>query len=187
MTITETQKQVAIDAINKLCEQQLEYETRHQDAGENYAHLAGESWCNQKTLDMVQSFNEEKRDHSVKDHFASDSYKPQWELLGIDKRWKDIEPDVLADMALESFDMVPGSIYGPYGNDCIVLDSYAVGEIEVHLEHLGIDNITMDLIRESCDAHISGTNYAYISTDAVWFAVVNVEALNAEIEAHLCV
>ena len=35
MTITETQKQAAIDAINELCESQLEYETSHRDAGEN--------------------------------------------------------------------------------------------------------------------------------------------------------
>ena len=186
MTITETQKQAAIDAINELCESQLEYETSHQDAGENYVQLVGESWCNQKNLDMVQSFNEEKRDHSVTDHFAKDSYKPQWQLLGVDKRWKDIEPDVLADLTLEwALDMVPGSIYGPFGNDSIVLDSYGVGEIEVPLDHLGIDAITMDLIRESCDAYISGTDYAYIATDAVWYAVVNVEALNTEIEQYI--
>ena len=184
MTITETQKQNAIDAINELCKEQEEYETQHKDAGENYAHLVGESWCNQKTLGMVQSFNEEKRDHSVKDHFASDSYKPQWELLGIDKRWKDIEPGTLADMALETFDMVPGSIFGPYGNDCIVLDSFPVGEIAVDLNGL---NLLPDLwaVRESCDAYISGNDYAYISTDAVWFAVVNVEALNIEIEQYI--
>jgi hypothetical protein len=176
--------QNSIDAVNDLCASQEEYETSHKDSGENYAHLVGESWCNQKTRDMVQSFNEEKRDHSVPDHFAKDSYKPQWQLLGIDKRWKDIEPDTLADMALESFDMVPGSMWGPYGNDCIVLDSFAVGEIEVPLDHLGIDAITMDLIRESCDAYISGNDYAYIATDSVWFAVVNVEALNIEIEQY---
>ena len=72
MTITETQKQAAIDAINELCESQLEYETSHRDAGDNYVQLVGESWCNQKTLDMVQSFNEEKRDNGVKDHFATE-------------------------------------------------------------------------------------------------------------------
>ena len=75
---------------------------------------------------------------------------------------------------------------GPICDDCIVLESFHLGEIEVSLDHLGIDNITMDLIRESCDAYISGNDYAYISTDAVWYAVVNVEALNTEIEAHLC-
>lgn len=185
MTITETQKQNAIDAINGLCELTLEYETRHGDAGNSYAHLVCESWRNQKTRDMVQSFNEEKRDHSVTDHFAPDSYKPQSELLGIDKRWKDIELDILADMALETFDMVPGSMWGPYGNDRIVLDSFPVGEIEVSLEHLGIDAITLDLIRESCEAYISGNDCAYIATDSVWSAVVDVEALNTEIEQYI--
>ena len=185
MTVTETQKQNAIDSINDLCESTLEYETRHGDAGDNYAHLVCESWCIQKTRDMVRSFNEEKRDHSVTGHFAPDSYKPQSELLGIDKRWKDIELDILADMALETFDMVPGSIYGPFGNDCIVLDAFPISEFEVPLDHLSIDAITMDLIRESCDAYISGNAYAYIATDAVWFAVVNVEALNIEIEQYI--
>jgi hypothetical protein len=42
MTVTETQKQNAIDAINDLCDSMLEYETK--DAGDNYAHLVGESW-----------------------------------------------------------------------------------------------------------------------------------------------
>ena len=96
-----------------------------------------------------------------------------------------MEPDVLADMALETFNMVPGSIWGPDGDDCIVLESFHIGEIEVDLGRLGIDAITMDLIRESCDAYISGTDYAYIATDAVWYAVVNVEALNIEIEQYI--
>ena len=82
--------------------------------------------------------------------------------------------------------MVPGSIWGPMERFVSCWKVFTVGEIEVSLDHLGIDNITMDLIRESCDAYISGNDYAYISTDAVWYAVVNVEALNTEIEAHLC-
>jgi hypothetical protein len=187
MPVTETQKQNAIDAVNALCASQEEYETSHKDAGNNYAHLVGESWCNQKTLDMVQSFNEEKlKTYDISHSFLSPRIlEPQWQVLGIDKRWKDIEPDTLADMALESFDMVPGSIWGPYGNDCIALDSFAVSGIGVSLDHLGIDAITMDLIRESCDAYISGNDYAYITTDAVWYAVVNVEALNIEIEQYI--
>ena len=63
MTITETQKQAAIDAINELCESQLEYETSHRDAGYGYADLVGESWCNQKTLAMVKSFSDEYLDN----------------------------------------------------------------------------------------------------------------------------
>ena len=42
-------------------------------------------------------------------------------------------------MALETSNMVPGSIWGPYGNDRIVLEGFPIGEIEVDLGHLGID------------------------------------------------
>ena len=139
---------------------------------------------NKRLVIMIQSFSDEYLDNG-ENATQMLTYKAQWQLLGIDKRWKDIEPDVLADMALETFNMVPGSIWGPYGDDCIVLESFHIGEIEVSLDHLGIDAITMDLIRESCDAYISGTDYAYIATDAVWYAVVNVEALNIEIEQYI--
>ena len=184
MTITETQKQAAIDAINELCESQLEYETSHRYAGDGYADLVSMLWDEHSTYNMIKLFNEEYLDNG-ENATQMLTHKPQWQLLGVDKRWKDMEPDVLADMALETFNMVPGSIWGPYGNDCIVLDSYGVGEIEVGLDHLGIDGITMDLIRESCDAYISGNDCAYIATDAVWDAVVNVEALNTEIEDYI--
>ena len=113
--------QNAIEAVDSYCEDQLEYETHHQYAGDGYAHLVGESWCDQKTLIMIQSFSDEYLDNG-ENATQMLTYKPQWQLLGVDKRWKDIEPDVLADMALETFDMVPGSIWGPYGNDCIVLE-----------------------------------------------------------------
>jgi hypothetical protein len=182
--ITETQKQNAINAINSLCESMLEYETRHHDAGDNYSFMVAESWHEQKTLDMVQSFKEEKRDCRVKEHFAADSYKHQWQLLGIDKRWQDIEPEILADMALDSFYMTAGSIYGPFDNDVIVLDSFPIGEIEVCLDQLDIDYLTIDLVRESCDAYITGTDSAYISTDSVWYAVLDIDTFNAHIEQH---
>ena len=164
--------QNAIEAVDSYCESQLEYETSHRDAGDSYADLVSGLWYKQKTCDLIQSLSEEA---------DLANYKP----LEIDERWKDIEPDVLADMALETFNMVPGSIWGPYGDDCIVLESFHIGEIEVELGPLGIDASTMDLIRESCDAYISGTDYAYIATDAVWYAVVNVEALNIEIEQYI--
>ena len=51
--------QNAIDAINELCESQLEYETSHRDAGDRYAHLVGMLWDEQKTRDLIQSLNDE--------------------------------------------------------------------------------------------------------------------------------
>jgi hypothetical protein len=175
--------QNAIDAINSLCESELDYETSHIDAGDNYSFMVAESWDEQRTLALFQSFNEEKRDHSVKEHFASDSYKPQWQVLGVDKRWQDIESDVIASMALDSFYMAAGAIYGPFDGG-IILDSFPIGEIEFCLDQLDIDPLTMDLVRESCDAYITGTDLAYISTDSAWFAVLDVDTFNAQIEQH---
>ena len=180
--MTTDKRQNAIDAINDLCESMLEYETRG-DAGDNYGYLVAESWTDQNTRDLWESLKEEKRDHAVTDHFAADSYKPHWKLLGIDPLWKDIDPDVLAEYALESFDMSPGSIWGCF-EDGITLAGFPVQEIEIELDHLGIEPDVMDSVRESCDAYISGCNRAYIATDAVWFALLDVESFNCQIENH---
>jgi hypothetical protein len=181
--MTTDKQQNAIDAINGLCESTLEYETRHGDAGDNYGYLVAGSWTDQNTRDLLESLNEEKRDHAVKDHFAPDSYKPHWQLLGIDPRWKDIEPDVLAEYALESFDMSAGSIWGCFAGG-ITLAGFPVQEIEIELDHLGIEPDVLDSVRESCDAYISGRNLAYVTTDAVWFALLDVESFNCQIENH---
>ena len=174
----------AIEAVNDLCESMVEYETTHVDAGENYAHLVGESWDIQKTRDIIEQFHRELFDSS---EYVQGSgwinYKPLWETLGIHPRWKDIDPDVLADIALESFTMESGSMYYPQG--VIILDSFPVGEIEIDLSSLGIDGITMEHIRESCDAYISSDGYAYVSTDAVWYAVLDVPMFNAQIEQYI--
>jgi len=173
----------AIEAVNDLCESMVEYETTHIDAGENYAYLVGESWDDQKTRDMLDQFYRELFDSS---EYVLGSgwinYKPQWETLGIDPRWKDIDSDVLADMVLESFTLESGSIYCPQG--FIILDSFPVGEIEIELSSLDIDGITMEHIRESCDAYISGDS-AYVSTDAVWHAVLDVPMFNDQIEQYI--
>ena len=170
----------AIEAVNDLCESMVEYETTHVDAGENYAHLVGESWDDQKTRDLLEQFLDSA---SYVPRSGWINYKPQWETLGIDPRWKDIDLDVLADMALESFTMESGSIYYPQG--VIILDSFPVGEIEIDLSNLGMDGITMEHIRESCDAYISGNDYAYMSTDAVWYAVLDVPMFNAHIQQYV--
>ena len=85
-------------------------------------------------------------------------------------------------MALESFDMAAGSIFGCF-QDGITLDGYAVQEIEVDLDSLGIDSVTLDQVREDCEAYISG-NRAYVSTDAVWYALLDVESFNTAIHNH---
>jgi len=164
-------------AINDLCEDQESYESTHDDAGNNYAHMVAESWSDtddenlkdqlMKSLMMGQGF-----DYTV---------TPQWQHLGIDPRWNQLEIDVLSDYAIESVVMTAGHMFSPDG---IVIGIFSVGEIEVCLHHLGIDCVTMDFIRESCDAYISGTDVAYVSTDAVWYAIVDPETFNAYVQQH---
>lgn len=186
MTIKPQQSaiELAINAINELCKSTLDYETRHSDAGDSYAHMPAESWTEQKTQDLIKSLNGEKRNHAVEDHFATDSYRPQWELLGVDPLWILLDFDTLADLALKSFYMQAGSVNGCF-KEGITLDAYTVQEIEIYLDHLEIDAMTMDLVRESCDAYISGTDLAYVTTDACWFALLDIEAFNAHISQHL--
>jgi hypothetical protein len=80
--------------------------------------------------------------------------------------------------------MQRGSIYGPY-TDGIVLGGFPVQEVEIALDELGIDGVTFDLIRESCDAYINDSGLAYMSTDAVWFAVVDPVAFQAAIADYI--
>lgn len=185
--MTTDKQQNAIDAINDLCESMLEYETRHDDAGDNYAYLVAESWTDQNTRDLIEEMLREKfESFEYVQGSGWINYKPQWQLLGIDPRWKDIEPDVLADYALESFDMSAGRTWGCF-EDGITLAGFPVQEIEIELDHLGIEPDVLDSVRESCDAYISGCNMAYVTTDAAWFALLDVESFNCQIENHFIV
>ncbi len=135
----------AIAAINEHCESQLEYETTHKDSGDNYSHMPAESWCKESEKRLIEQCTE-------------------LDLFGLD-------PDELSDIALENFRMVSGHIFG-LDPDWIVLDSYHVQEIEIELSELGIDAVCMDVIRESCEPYISGTDRAYMTTDCVWYAAI---------------
>jgi len=171
--------QLAIDAINSFCEEQEGYETSHVDAGDNYAFMVAESWdatCHDRLVEQMVEIVLKGGDSSD----PADYWKEVLKYPNIDPRWKELDSDILDDMALESFDMQAGSIWGPYDGG-IVLAGYPVGEIEIELEHLGIDGVTVDYIRESCDPYISGCDLAYISTDSAWYAVLDIEMLNAYI------
>jgi len=173
--------QLAIDAINSLCDDQEDYETNHGDAADNYAYMVAESWsltCHDRLAEQMGETVLNGGDSSDPDYWKEVSKYPS-----INPRWKDLEPDVLDDMALDSFTMQSGSLLGPYGGG-IVLAGYPVGEIEIELDHLGIDGVTMDYVRESCDPYISGCDRAYVCTDSVWYAVLDIEMLNAHISQH---
>tara|TARA_R110002153_G_scaffold34404_1_gene102959 strand:+ start:240 stop:782 length:543 start_codon:yes stop_codon:yes gene_type:complete len=147
----------AIDAIDAHCVNQLEYEESHDDAGDAYAHMVAESWCSQKDSDLLRDLKA----------WSIDS-------MGLDS-------DVLSDIAIDLFTMESGHMFSNMSAHKIVLGSYAIQEIEIELDHLGIDAITMDLIRESCDAYINDSGCAYMTTDAVWFAVVDPYAMQQAI------
>lgn len=152
----------ARDALNEAIAWQVEYEESHQDAGDAYGHMPRESWTGDDTRRLVESLGETD---------------------DIDPRWRDIDPDRLADIALESFDMKPGSIWGPYDGG-VVIGGYPVSEIEIQLDSLGVDGIALECVKDSLDAHVSG-DFAYVSTDAAWYAVLNVEMFNAAIAGEL--
>jgi hypothetical protein len=170
--------QLAIDAVNECCSDQLEYEESHVDAGNNYSHMVSESWCADSEKRLADQFIGKEVVDLSKDCFEEGRWVPEWT---IDTMGLDI--DVLSDIAIDLFTMERGSIFGPYTNG-IVLCSYPVGEVEIELR-LVLDGITMDLIRESCDAYISGTDRAYMTTDAVWYAVVNPAKYQAAIIEHM--
>jgi hypothetical protein len=170
--------QLAIDAVNEHCSQQLEYEESHVDAGDNYSHLVREGWCTDSEERLADQFIGKDVADLSKGCFEEGRWVPDWT---IDTMGLDI--DVLSDLAIDLFTMERGHMFGPYRNG-IVLGSFAIQEVEIDLEYLGIDGITMDLIRESCDACISGTDLAYLTTDAVWYAVVDPAEYQAAIIEH---
>jgi hypothetical protein len=170
--------QNAIDAIDAHCADQLEYAESHDDAGDAYAFLVADSWGSTDDELRKNLIGPDMQDLS-KDYFEDGRWVPAWEVnaMGLD-------PDILSDIALNIFVMQRGSIYGPY-TDGIVLGAFPVQEVEISLDELGIDGVTLDLVRESCDAYINDSGYAYLTSDAVWFAVVCPVAFQAAIADYV--
>jgi len=162
----------AIEDLNAYFEQVLEYETRHGDAGDAYAYC-------------VQDVDAEDVKRQI------DDTKLQWDetlkfyidvpALDLDVRGLDL--DRVIELALDVFQMVPGHIFGPEA-DGLVLAGFPVQEIETEVPQ-EFDGIVLDLIRESTDAYITGTDRAYIATDSVWYAVASVKDLQDAIDAEV--
>jgi hypothetical protein len=171
--------QLAIDAIDSLCVAQLEYEESHDDAGDAYAHMVAESWCETDEYQLIRNLIGPEVQFSTKDGFEIDHWVPKWTVDSMG-----LEPDVLSDIAMDLFVMQRGSIHGPY-TDGIVLGGFPVQEIEISLDELGIDGITFEIVRESTDAYINDSGDAYMTSDAVWFAVVDPVAFQAAIADYV--
>ena len=163
----------AVEDLNKYFEDVHEYETRHGDAGDAYAHCV-------EDVDL----QDVKRQLAEERHETDESAPLGWTWVPtLDLDLKGLDLERVIELALEVFEMVPGSIWGPF-EDGLVLAGFHVGEIETEVPD-SFDGIVLDLIRESTDAYIpDGGRLAYMTTDAVWYAVASVKDLQDAINAE---
>jgi hypothetical protein len=165
MTISQEQ----IEQINSLIADRVEYEEEHRDAGNDRAHLLGESW------------------HSDHDN----RLREQLDQLGVD--YSAVDFDQLVEDVIFWAEMVSSHLYenSPKAGQ-ILLDSFPVGEMELFFtaEELGFKEFNPDLIEQmnrSCDAFFRqymGTElFAYVSSDRSWDAQISVETVRDLISA----
>lgn len=143
----------AIAEIDEYCAQQLEIAEKANDSGDAYSHMPREG----DTLDMERRLVT----------FCKEA--------GIETG--DLEPDEILEEALEGFRMEPGTIYERDDGALFVLDAYPVGEVQISLQSLDIDYDLIHRIANRLDATISRDGMAYMSSDAVWRAVIDRETL----------
>lgn len=145
----------------------VEYETEHQDAGDAYSHMPREGGFDYGNgEDRLREYLEEN------------------EIVLPDG----VEFESLVDYVLDNFRMSPGHIYGPYDNGKpFSIDSYPVGEIEMAFDLSALEKEFGTFARgfwlkaladsEFClRGDMSGEyaqGYAYESTDAVWYALMD--------------
>ena len=168
----------AIEDLNAYFEQVLEYETRHGDAGDAYSYLVEDV----DAEDVKRQLADEKLTR-VADG-TGDAIGHKWvKKLDLDLKGLDVE-DVVR-LALEVFEMVPGSMWGPF-EDGLVLAGFPVQEIETEVPE-DFDGLVLDLIGDNgTDAYIpEGGRLAYIATDAAWYAVASVKDLQDAIDAEV--
>lgn len=160
----------AVSDFNDYCEDMLEYETRHGDAGDAYAHCVQE-------VDSEDVNRQLEAEAMIKDEVNGDSLGYAW-AKRLPLNLRGLSLDEVSNIALQCFGMVPGSVYGPY-EDGLVLDAFAVQEIEIEIPSEFLEVI--ELIESAVDAYVTGTGRAYVATDAVWYAIASVQDLQAGI------
>lgn len=168
----------AIEDLNVYFADVHEYETRHGDAGDAYACLVEDLDLQdvQRQLDVEGMMKAEDG--------TGDSLGYRWvKKLNLDLRGLDLED--VARLALDVFRMRPGHIFGPYGEDGLILAGFPVQEIETEVPDAFAD--VLEFIGDNAaDAYIpEGGRLAYMSTDAVWYAVASVKDLQDAIDAEV--
>ena len=150
-----TKKQVekAIALINSEVDRNVEYLESHPDAGDSYSHLLHETGGKYSQ----DEFREWCKGHGV---------------LGTDNQ--------LYDMAVDISEMRSGAVDQPW-DDLFILDSYNPQEFETDLNYLvesgQIEWGLLMHVADRCEAHITGTGYAYCPSQYEWHAVVDCENL----------
>jgi hypothetical protein len=148
------------EKIDELMGARLDYAETHKDAGDAYTHLPREgTW----------------------DYGNGDQRLAGWmRRVGVDPRGLEIEE--VADLVLDNFRMEPGTILDPTRNDddLFLVDSFPVSEIEERVEKAEVapeaDPEEWEAAKAKAEAHFSG-DLAYLSSDRVWYAVIDRDAL----------
>jgi hypothetical protein len=168
----------AVQDLNAYLESVLEYETRHGDAGDAYAYIVPDSVSLQ---DVQRQLDAEVLLQGPGETALDAKWSPKFPL---DLRGLDL--DRVIELALDCFEMVPGSIWGPYGDAGLVLAGFPVQEIETELPEQ-FCGLLLDLIGDNgTDAYIpEGGRLAYMATDASWYACVSVRDLQDAIDAEV--
>lgn len=161
----ETVVEALVEKLDAFLEARLEWTESHKDSGDAYSHLpreGGFAYGNGETRLMT---------------FLA--------AQGIDAQG--LDPEKISDMALDHFRMESGTIQDPSSSDpgCFVLDSYAIGEIEVQVEKSAFDPQASDdeweQAKKEAGAFFKG-NLGYLSSDRVWYALIDSKTLRREVE-----
>lgn len=151
--------QGACETIQESIDARVEYEETHKDAGDSYGHMPSEG----DSTDQMRRLSE-----YVESEFGVTLTNEQL--------------DELHDSCLEQFAMVSrhGFASTPE-NEAFCLASYSVGEIEIDLQE-STGHIAFDYGASDCDAYVTDSGLAYVSSDVSWRAEVARDDLKTKLE-----
>jgi hypothetical protein len=167
----------AVQDLNAYFAHVLEYETSHGDAGDAYAFMVPES---ADLDDFQRTLAEEVLLQGPGESALDAKWSPKYPL-----NFRGLDAEDVLRLALDHFEMVPGSIWGPCGDHGIPLTGFPVQEIETEVPQVFQDVLCL-IGDNATDAYIpDGGTLAYMTTDAVWYACVPVQDLQDAIDAEV--
>lgn len=154
-----------VEKLDAFLETRLDWTENHKDSGDAYSHLPREG-----------GFAYGNGEARLVRFLAAQGIYPQG-----------LEPEALSEIALENFRMEAGSILDPSSSDpeIFVIDNYPIGEIELQVEKDAFDPEASDAeweqAKKDAQAFFKG-NLGYMTSDRVWYAVIEAKTLRREIE-----